>query len=152
MNRIPIMLVVLVLFSAGCIEGTGNEALEVANDEVVNETVETEPYIEVIHFHGNSQCYSCITVGEYAEETVNTYFSDELESGKLVFRHLNFQSTENSELAWRYGAAYSSLWIGSYTKEGFSAEQDTNVWYKIDDRTEYMNYLRTVINEKLTGL
>ena len=32
--------------------------------------------IEVYHFHGTNQCYSCKTVGAYAEETINTYFSN----------------------------------------------------------------------------
>lgn len=110
------------------------------------------PHIEVIHFHGNNRCYSCQAVGAYAEETVNTYFSDELKFGKLVFKHVNFDLPENKELSQRYGAAYSSLWIGTYTQESFSAEQDMNVWYKIDDRNAYISYLSEVIDKKLAGL
>jgi hypothetical protein len=30
-----------------------------------------------ISFHATNQCYSCITAGKYAEETVNKYFAKE---------------------------------------------------------------------------
>ena len=51
--------------------------------------------VEVYHFHATRQCYTCKTVGALAEETVNTYFADELESGKLVFAHVNVDLPEN---------------------------------------------------------
>ncbi|WP_370575888.1 nitrophenyl compound nitroreductase subunit ArsF family protein [Methanomethylovorans sp.] len=147
MNRLLIVILVLTLFSAGCV---GNNAE--GTTKVVDGNLRELPHIEVIHFHGNNQCYSCQVVGAYAEETVNTYFPDELDSGNLVFRHVNFDLPEDKELTQRYGAAYSSLWIGTYTEKGFSAEQDTNVWYKVEDRNSYMSYLSEVINEKLAGL
>ena len=107
--------------------------------------------IEIIHFHVSQQCLSCILVGGYAEETVNTYFQKELSSGKLVFVHINGELANNSEIVKKYGATGSSLWIGIYDRNGFHAEQNINVWYKINNETEYMDYLRGVILEKLNG-
>ena len=74
--------------------------------------------IEVYHFHGTNQCYSCKTVGNYAEETINTYFSDELKSGKVVFASINIDLAENKELVDKYEAKGSSLIIGVYYKDG----------------------------------
>jgi len=108
--------------------------------------------LEIIHFHGTHQCYSCKTVGAYAEETVNTYFSDELKSGKITFQHINAELPENYELAKKYEVKSASLWIGAYYKDGsFSKQEDTNVWYKIDNKTDFMNYLKEVIEKKLSG-
>jgi len=107
--------------------------------------------VEVFHFHGNSQCYSCKTIGAYSEETINTYFPDELKSGKLVYAHVNYDLPENKELARKYGAASSSLWIGVYKNKTLSKEQDINVWYKIDDKKGFMDYLRNAIEKKLRG-
>jgi hypothetical protein len=108
--------------------------------------------VEVYHFHGTHQCYSCKTVGAYAEETVNTYFADELKSGKIIFDHINGELPENSELVNKYEAKGSSLLIGIYGKDGsFSKSEDTNVWYKIDNKTDFMNYLKGVIEQKLSG-
>ena len=108
--------------------------------------------IEVYHFHGESQCSSCIAVGNLAEETVNTYFSNELKSGKIVFGHINGELAQNRDLVMKYGATGSSLWIGTYTKDGqFKAEQNTNVWYKINNKPDYLSYLKGIIETKLSG-
>jgi hypothetical protein len=106
--------------------------------------------VEVYHFHGISQCVSCITVGAYAEETVNTYFSQELKDGSLVFAHVNYDLSENKELAKKYGVTGSSLWIGTYIDGKFSKEENVNVWYKINNKGDYLSYLKGVITAKLT--
>ncbi|AFV22435.1 hypothetical protein Mpsy_0222 [Methanolobus psychrophilus R15] len=147
MNRLLIILVVLMLLSVGCIGNNKEDSAQTTDSKL-----KADPHIEVIHFYGNMQCYSCRVVGAYAEATVNEYFADEIQSGDLVFRHVNYDLPENRELAKRYGAAYSSLWIGTYNENGFTAEQNVNVWYLINDKEKYMAYLRGVINEKLEGL
>lgn len=105
--------------------------------------------VEVYHFHGNSQCVSCRTVGAYAEETVNTYFSQELKDGRLVFAHVNYDLPENKALAGKYGVTGSSLWIGTYKEGRFSKEENVNVWYKINNKGDYLSYLKGVISTKL---
>ncbi len=144
MKKLLFILLILIFLSSGCVESNDESTVQ-----VVDSTLKSDPHIEVIHFHGTNQCYSCRAVGAYAEETITTYFSDELKSGKLVFKHVNYDLPENKELAQRYAVAYSSLWIGIYTEEGFSAEQNMDVWYKIDNKTDYMSYLSGVIDQKL---
>ncbi len=107
--------------------------------------------LEVYHFHATNQCYSCITMGDYAEETVNTYFADELESGKIIFDHINGDLPENRDLVVKYGVTGSSLWLGTHNGDEFNAEQNTNVWYKINNKQDYMNYLKEIIEQKLAG-
>ena len=108
--------------------------------------------IEIIHFHGTNQCWSCVTMGDLAEETVNIHFVDELKSGKVTFAHLNGEQQENREKVLKYGATGSSLWIGTYYKDGtFKKEQNTNVWYKLNNKSDYLNYLKGVIEAKLKG-
>ena len=108
--------------------------------------------LEIIHFHGTNQCYSCITMGDMAEETVNTYFKEELEWEKITFAHLNGELSQNREKVVKYGATGSSLWIGTYYKDGtFKAEENVNVWYKINNKQGYLDYLKGVIETKLSG-
>jgi len=108
--------------------------------------------IEIIHFHGTNQCYSCKTVGAYAEETVNTSFADGLKSGKISFVHINAELPENSEKVNQYGVKSASLWIGIYYKDGiFTKEENTNVWYKINNKEDYMSYLKEVIEKKFSS-
>ena len=107
--------------------------------------------VEVIHFHGTNQCYSCITVGDYAEETINTYFADELKSGKITFSHVNRELPENQGLVNKYGVTSASLWIGVYDGSGFHKEQNVNVWYKIENKEAYMAYLKGILEKRLNG-
>ena len=108
--------------------------------------------VEVYHFHATKQCLTCKTVGSLSEETVNTYFADELKSGKLVFAHVNVDLPENKALVDKYEAKGSSLLIGVYGKDGsFLKQEDTNVWYKIYNKTDFTNYLKGVIEQKLSG-
>ena len=146
-------LLMLSLFMTGCNSNASSENMTgnaVSNLEEGERTINIDK-LEIYHFHGTNQCYSCVTVGDYAEATVNTYFKEELEKGIIVFDHINGELPENKDLVTKYGATGSSLWLGTYDGESFTAEQNTNVWYKIKDKTEYMNYLKGVIEQKLAG-
>lgn len=107
--------------------------------------------VEIYHFHATRQCYSCIILGAYAEETVNTYFAPELRSGKLVFTHVNVDLPENKALVEQYRPTGSSLWIGVYNKTGFYKEENVKIWYRLGNKDEYMAYLKEVIEKRLAG-
>ncbi len=150
-SSIILFVLVIVGMLTGCTskpDVNGNEENNLTNREI-SENIEK---IEIYHFHGTQQCYSCVTMGDYAEATINTYFADELKSGKIVFGHINGELMENRNLVIKYGATGSSLWVGTYTKDGqFSAEQNINVWYKINNKEDFMDYLKEVIEKKLAG-
>jgi hypothetical protein len=143
---VPALLLILVsMLAAGCLtQGTSEESAR-------NSSLSSVEKVEVYHFHATRQCYSCIVLGEYAEETVKTYFGPELASGKLVFGHINFDLPENRAIVERYGPTGSSLWIGVYKGGEFSKEENIRVWYKIGNKEEYMEYLKGVIERRLAG-
>jgi thiol-disulfide isomerase/thioredoxin len=148
------MLLVSLLFLTGCnSEAENNASCDGITCNAALETTKTTNVekVEIFHFHGNHQCTSCIAVGQLAEETVNTYFADELKSGKIVFRHINAELPENRQLAMSYGVTGSSLWIGAYDENGFHKEENTNVWYKINNKQGYMTYLKALIEKRLSG-
>jgi len=107
--------------------------------------------VEVYHFHRTQQCYSCIRLGELAEKTVKTYFADETASGKLVFDHINYELPENSALSDKFEPSGASLWIGTTIGDEFHKEEDTAVWYKLQDEQGFMTYLKGIIDKRLAG-
>ena len=150
------VLMIAILLASGCIyDGSTddapvkspakNDSSSVKQDDIVVD------HIEVIHFHGMKQCYSCKTVGDYAEETISTYFADEVNSGKITFQHINYELPENRDMVLKYGVKSSSLWIGTYAENDFHPEENANVWYKIRDKEDYMNYLTGIIEKRLSG-
>jgi len=117
--------------------------LEKKDDSSVN--------VEIYHFHATQQCWSCIRLGELAEKTVNTYYRDELASGKLVFGHIDGQKPENRDLVMKYGVRGSSLFIGTYVDGEFHGEENIQVWYKLNNEEGYMNYLKGILDKRLMG-
>lgn len=132
-----------ILLSAGCTSPAGKAA-----DAGVMSPVEK---VEVYHFHPTNGCRSCTILGEYAEETVNEYFSKELRSGRLVFDHINYQEDKNADLVEQYGVTGSSLMIGVYNETTFTREMNHKVWYMTGNKTKYMDYLKEVIDLRLAG-
>jgi len=107
--------------------------------------------VEVYHFHPTHGCYTCTTMGKNAEDTVQTNFQDELESGKIVFNHINFQDPANTELVKKYEVTGSSLMIGVYDQNGFHKEENMKVWYLAGKKDESMTYLKELIKKRLSG-
>ena len=140
-------MIIPVLLVAGCSHNSqidNNISLDTKHEINIDK-------LEVYHFHTTNQCYSCITIGKYAEDTVNTYFKDELESEKIVFAHINIDLPENKDIVTKYGVTGSSLWIGTYKNGNFNADEKVVVWYKINNKDDYMTYLKGVIEQKLAG-
>lgn len=151
--QLPLLVIMLAV---GCV-AVGSSATEKTQAPVhtlctvIPEEASGDLRVEVYHFHAARQCSSCIAVGSLTEKTVNTYFKDELESGKLVFAHVNYEMPENRELAVKYQITGSSLWIGTYLNGTFHREENIEVWYKINDERVFMEYLRGVIAKRIAG-
>ena len=149
-NIILLSILVLILLSSGCVSQNAGiiEGGSGDNSTVYSGNIKK---VEVFHFHGNHQCQGCINVGKCAEDAVNQYFQEEQKSGILVFAHVNGELPENGDLVQQYGATGSSLWIGVYDEDGsFSKEQNINVWYKTNDMEKCREYMKGVIEEKLS--
>jgi len=144
---ILLFIVIPVVMFSGCVSqgNSGNTSVNIDP----NSNVER---VEVIHFHSTHQCYSCITLGNYTEEIVNTYFSNEVKNGRLTFSHINVDLPQNKEITEKYGATGSSLWIGVYNDTGFYKEEDFKVWYKVTDKEDFVNYTKSLIEKRLNGV
>jgi hypothetical protein len=153
-HKIPGALVLCALFLilfAGCTgTGPGNESQE-KNGEFLPSPLPDITKVELYHFHGNQQCYSCILLGDMAEKFVKTHYPNELASGKLVFDHINAEDPKNRELAEKYEVVSSSLMIGVYTKDSFTKQNLMGAWYRIGNESDYNSYLKEVLEPFLKG-
>lgn len=108
--------------------------------------------IEVVHFHATQQCWSCITVGEYALKTITERFPEEYKRGIIVFRDINGELPENKDLVMRYKAGGSSLYINAITAGDDNIEEDVNVWRLVTNEKQFLDYLEAKIKKVLGGL
>ena len=54
--------------------------------------------VDVVYFHRTQRCPKCIHAEESINYTVETYFADELASGKVTFQVLDVQDEENAAI------------------------------------------------------
>jgi hypothetical protein len=151
----PVVIIATLIIVCGLMAGcTSSSPPVVATSPASLSTTSansTFERVEVMYFHGNQRCASCIAVGDLAEKTVNTSFKDDLASGRLVFKEVNYDLPENAALKTKYGATGSSLWIGVYNSSAFHKEENIRVWSLINDKDVYATYLSGVISKRLNG-
>lgn len=96
--------------------------------------------IEVVHFHGTHQCWSCIAVGEYALKTIKEKFPEEFSSGKIVYKDINGELRENRDIVIKYQAKGSSLFINTIRDGKEHISEDVAVWRLVNNETQFANY------------
>jgi len=67
--------------------------------------------VDVVYFHATQRCVTCLCFEEHINTVMERYFQDALQSGRLTYRVLDVQKSENKELARKYGAVGSQLFI-----------------------------------------
>jgi len=107
--------------------------------------------VEVVYFHRTQQCYSCRYAEEETRYTVETYFKDELVSGKLTFQSIDVQDEANADIIEKYGAYTSSLFINTIKDGTDHIEQVTDIWLVIGDDEAFVEIVKNKIEESLKG-
>ncbi len=105
--------------------------------------------IEVVHFHATQQCWSCVTVGEYALKTIKEKFSEEYENGIIVFKDINGELSKNRDIVMKYQARGSSLFVNAITDGKDKIEEDVTVWRLIGNQSQFINYFEDKLNKLL---
>lgn len=104
--------------------------------------------IQVFLFHSTQRCPTCIAIGRLSGETVQESFQSELQAGKIEFREINIDLPENKELAGKFQATGSALYINAIADGRNSIVQDTEVWRLTQDESKFKSYLRGEINRR----
>ena len=105
--------------------------------------------IQVFLFHATQRCSSCIAIGKFAKETVEQKFSEEIKSGKIEFREINIDLPENKEVATKFKAAGSSLFINPIVDGKDNIKEDTQVWRLVSNEQGFISYLSDKIKTLL---
>jgi hypothetical protein len=107
--------------------------------------------VDVVYFHRTVRCYSC----QYAEAgtryTVETYFADELASGKLTFQSIDVQDEANADIVEKYGAYGSQLFINTIKDGTDHIEQVTDIWLVIGKDEAFVEIVKSKIEKSLSG-
>ena len=102
--------------------------------------------VQVFLFHNTQRCATCIAIGRLSGETVNERFQNELKSGRIEFREINIDLPENKELARKFQASGSALYLNAIIGDQDNIEQDTKVWRLTNNEAQFKDYIEGRIN------
>lgn len=114
------LLIIGLVVLAGCSsqvanqETKNNQANSITTTNLMSKAELKAEKIEVVHFHGNYQCWSCIMVGEYALKTIKEKFPEEYKNGTIVFKEVNGELPENRDMVMKYQVRGLSLFFKYY--------------------------------------
>lgn len=154
-------IVAIMIFSFGCVsedasaktQGDG-EILYSPTPQAQNDATsvgEKDAQVEMFKFRGNTECYSCVKLGELADMVVERNFKDEIASGKLVYKEINAQAPENRDITVEYQVTAISLQIGTTINGVKTKENLQQVWYYLEDEPGFENYLKPILEKRLRG-
>ncbi|BFT94246.1 MAG: hypothetical protein MNSN_00720 [Minisyncoccus archaeiphilus] len=131
--------------------GSNNQNIQnKGGDQESSSIIQNAEKIEVVHFHTTQQCWSCITVGEYALKVIKEKFPEEYENGTIVFKDVNVELPENKDIAMKYRATGSSLYVNAIIAGSDNIEEDATVWRLVSNEPQFLNYFESKL-KKLLG-
>ena len=107
--------------------------------------------VEFVYFHRVQRCYSCIYAEGGTRYTVETYFADELASGKVTFEVFNVEDKGNATIVKKYGAFTSSLFINTVRDGTDHIEEVTDIWFVLGDDEAFIEVVKDKIEKSLKG-
>jgi len=164
-SLIPSLLLAGIILLAGCSGSPANSALPPAQAPATGAAdnltaVAIHPQsplpnrIDVIYFHVNQRCPTCLCFEERVNHVIETDFSDAISSGRLTYKVLNAQQEQNAGIARQYGAVASQLFINTVVngKDNIKDIQDIWNWNCRGDAPIFDRKVRSVIDDSLKGL
>jgi len=109
--------------------------------------------VTAYYFHGSFRCSTCRDLEQYAREAIEDNFEKELAEGSLVFEAVNVEEKENEHFVDDYQLYTKSL-VLSLVEDGEEVEYKNldKIWEYVRNKTEYMDYVKSEVNNFLPGL
>jgi hypothetical protein len=106
----------------------------------------------VYYFHSNTRCPTCESIEAQAHETVQTDFAEQLASGEIIWKTINYEQPAAAELATKFAIQMPVVVLARMTDGEL---EDWNrldqVWGLVSDKSAFAAYIHTAISEKLSG-
>jgi hypothetical protein len=108
--------------------------------------------VDVVYFHRTNRCRSCLYAEEQTRYTLETYFKEELSSGKLMFASINLQDASNAAIVKKYGAYTSQLFINAVTGDTERIEHVIEIWQLIGNDDAFCQVVKNKVAKALEGI
>lgn len=109
--------------------------------------------VDVVYFHRTQRCYTCRYAEEGTRYALETYFADELTSGKVTFHVINVDDKEaNADILEKYNdPSYLTLCINTVRDGTDHIEVVTDIWLAIGNDEGFVEIVKSKIEKSLNG-
>ncbi|MFP4368700.1 MAG: nitrophenyl compound nitroreductase subunit ArsF family protein [Candidatus Kapaibacterium sp.] len=109
-------------------------------------------YVKVVYFHSDYRCATCNRLEAYSKETVHKYFTNEMESGKVLWAAINFDKKENKHFVDKFNLYNQSLIIMKYENGKLKDWKNLEkIWQLGGNQAKYFEYVKKEIEEYQKG-
>jgi hypothetical protein len=109
--------------------------------------------VELVYFHRSRRCEACTYAEERIIYNIKTYFQNEITSGNLSFQVIGIEEASSADLARKFGAVGSQLFINRI-KDGIdNIRYVEEIWYWgcIDNEPVFDRTVQEVIRKGIYG-
>ena len=82
--------------------------------ETASTDVKQANRIEVLYFHGAQRCVTCKAIESNTKALLDSLYSNEIASGKIVYKIIDISQKENEKVADKYEVTWSSLFVNRW--------------------------------------
>lgn len=107
--------------------------------------------IEVVYFYRPQRCTGCIYAEETTLYTLETYFADELASGKITWSTYDVVAEANAAIIEKYEAYTSSLFINTIIDGTDHIQQVMEIWSLLGEDEMFIEVVKNKIEQCLIG-
>jgi hypothetical protein len=103
----------------------------------------TADRVVVMYFHRTQRCPTCMKMGSYAEEAVNSGFAEPLKAGRVSFHFIDFQDAKNAEFTQGYNIAGPALIVARVSGDKVAEYKNLKeIWAKVRDKDAFVQYVQ----------
>jgi hypothetical protein len=114
-----------------------------ANHSPDNVQLEPNQQIVVYYFHGDVRCPTCHKLENYAKETLDTYFADDLASGKIKWQPTNVDTAGNEHFVKDYQLVTKSVILAKIVDGQQVVWKNLDqIWDLVSEKDKYLAYIR----------
>jgi len=111
-------------------------------------TLAMQDGVNVYYLHGNVRCPTCRSIEAYAKEAVETGFADELQSGKIRWQVVNYESPGKEHYATDYQVVAPNVVLAKFQ----GGKQVTwkglpEVWEHVGDKAAFVSFVQKSLRE-----
>lgn len=82
---------------------------ETPETDIASASEELDHKVIAYYFHGDMRCITCLAIEDQARSAIETAFAQQLESGTLQWRPINYDQPDNQHFIEEYDLSMSSL-------------------------------------------